>query len=403
MKFLSSLALLASAVAARSVRLAPVFSDGDLIENQYIVVLREPEMSAYANDDDSFSQYVDEHLARAFGFDFAATQSRNISKLVLGYAAALSEDDIERLRIMSEVDFIEQQQKFYISEVQSNPPNWGLDRISQRELPLSRSYDYAAQAGQGVDAYIIDTGVNVEHEDFEGRAVWGVDAAGDGEIDGNGHGTHVASTVAGVKHGVAKKANIIAVKVLEADGTGTTAGVIQGIDWAGTHHAQKSKKKGNAKSVANMSLGGSKSNALERAVERATAKGLAFAVAAGNENANACYSSPAGAPSPITVGATEKTDKRSWFSNHGPCVDIFAPGSDITAAWIGGTTITNTISGTSMASPHVCGVMAMVLAENDFTPAELKEYILKEASTDKVKNPGYKSPNLLLYLAPPSA
>jgi cerevisin len=264
-------------------------------------------------------------------------------------------------------------------------------------------YYYPDTAGEGVDVYVVDTGVNIEHEDFEGRAKWGATTVpNDRDVDGNGHGTHVASTIAGKAHGVAKKAQIIAVKVLSSSGYGSTASVMGGISFSAKEHKRKSDdaaRRGGqkVKSVGNMSLGGGKSTALDNAVERAIAAGVLFAVAAGNDGRDACDYSPAGAPSALTVGATTKFDTRSYFSNIGACVDIFAPGSDITAAWIGGKTTIKTISGTSMASPHVAGVMALVAADGDYTPKELKNKVLALATRDVVKNVGKGSPNLLLF------
>lgn len=319
----------------------------------------------------------------------------------LGYAAVLDHQTVEHLRHMPGVDMIEANQKMYTTEVQRNPKNWGLDRISQRQLPLTGQYPYPDHAGEGVDVYVIDTGVNILHEDFEGRAIWGVTTPqGDQDKDGHGHGTHVASTIAGKLYGVAKKANIIAVKVLRSDGSGTTADVLKGVEWAATEHIRKvraSEGRRTVKSVANMSLGGGKSNILDMAVDKSIQKGVLFAVAAGNDNRNACNFSPAATESALTVGATDRHDRRSSFSNYGECVDVFGPGSDITAAWINTLTGTRTISGTSMASPHVCGVMALMLAEEELTPAELKAKVLKFTTEHVVKNPGIKSPNRLLF------
>lgn len=389
--------LVAVAVSGSAIRLAPIYSDGDTIADEFIVTLRQPE-SGFSSNDGDYSSYIDGHIDRAFGPSFGA---REFEKFHLSYASQFSEAEIETLRNMPEVDYIEQNQKFYPVDTQENAP-WGLDRIAHRDLPLEHAYTYVHSAGEGVDVYVIDTGINIEHEDFEGRAVWGFTAPkNDGDVDGNGHGTHVASTIGGKNYGVAKKVNLIAVKVLSSRGYGSTVDVIKGIDYASKSHSEKAAKK-STKSVANMSLGGGKSNAIEAAVERAITSGVAFGVAAGNENADACKSSPAGAPSPITVGATDRNDKRSYFSNYGTCVDIFAPGSDITAAWIGGKTAIRTISGTSMATPHVVGAMALAMSENDFSPAELKQYLLDQATPDHIENVRKGSPNLLLFTNPPT-
>lgn len=199
------------------------------------------------------------------------------------------------------------------------------------------------------------------------------------DIDGNGHGTHVASTVGGAEYGVAKKVKLIAVKVLRSSGFGTTADVVKGIDWTAQQHRRNKRK-----SVANMSLGGGRSSALDRAVEKAIEAGVHFAVAAGNSNDDACRYSPAAVKPAITVGASTVRDGRAYFSNIGPCVDIFAPGLDITGAWIGGRTAKRTISGTSMASPHVCGVMALFLSEKEYNVEQMKERLLEVATSDEL-------------------
>jgi cerevisin len=231
---------------------------------------------------------------------------------------------------------------------------------------------------------------------------------GDKDIDGNGHGTHVSSTIAGKAFGVAKKARVIAVKVLRSNGYGTMADAVKGVSWAASEHLRKVKeaRTQNAKpvrAVSNMSLGGGKSQALDTAVERAIAKGLLFAVAAGNDGKDACNYSPAAVKSAVTVGATDKLDQRSYFSNVGKCVDVFAPGSDITAAWIGSNFYTRTISGTSMASPHVCGVLALLAAEGDYTPEQLKAKLLSLATPNVISDVGKESPNKLLFNNPPSS
>ncbi|MFE0699518.1 S8 family serine peptidase [Streptomyces sp. NPDC058872] len=274
-------------------------------------------------------------------------------------------------------------------DTQANPPSWGLDRIDQAGLPLDSSYAYPVLA-TNVHAYIIDTGIRTTHTDFGGRASWGTNTTGDGvDSDCQGHGTHVAGTVGGAAHGVAKGVNLVAVKVLNCSGSGTTAGVIAGIDWV-TANAVKP-------AVANMSLGGTSSVAMNDAVARSTAAGISHAVAAGNENADACGVSPASAPSAITVGATTSSDARSSFSNFGTCLDIFAPGSVITSAWNTSDTATSTLNGTSMASPHVAGNAALILGQNPtWTPQQVRDVMVNEATTGIVTSPGTGSPNKLL-------
>ncbi|KAJ3089920.1 serine protease, partial [Quaeritorhiza haematococci] len=314
------------------------------------------------------------------------------------------------------VEFVERDQTMNIVNVEHDAP-WGLVRISHREVPSTSSdtdYLYPKEAGSGVTAYVIDTGVNIDHVDFEGRAVWGATIPeGDADIDGNGHGTHVAGSVAGKKYGVAKKAKIKAVKVLRSNGSGTLADVVKGIEWAVIDHKKRLqeaadlKKKSKVKSVANMSLGGGRSRALDRAVDAAVAAGIHFAVAAGNSGDDACDYSPAASQRAVTVGATTASDSMAWFSNHGECVDIFAPGHQITSAWIGSKVATNTISGTSMASPHVAGALALLLSEPQYenmTPKELKDVLIELSSKDIITNiPTWAGGvNRLLYTDPPA-
>ncbi|MCT4356178.1 S8 family peptidase [Streptomyces sp. Je 1-79] len=273
---------------------------------------------------------------------------------------------------------------------------WGLDRIDQRDLPLSTTYTYNRTASN-VTAYIIDTGIRTSHSEFGGRATVGTDTVGGGQNgqDCQGHGTHVAGTVGGAKYGVAKGAKLVAVRVLDCNGSGTTAGVIAGVDWV-TANAVKP-------AVANMSLGGGANTSLDDAVKRSIASGVTYAVAAGNGNflglpARACNYSPARVPEAITVGATDSADKRASFSNYGTCVDLFAPGVSITSAWKDGDTATNTISGTSMAAPHTAGVAALYLSANPTaSPAQVSTALVNNATSGKVQNPLSGSPNRLLH------
>ncbi len=288
------------------------------------------------------------------------------------------------------------------SQSQTNPPSYGLDRIDQRALPLSKTFSTAAD-GAGVTAYIIDTGILLTHTDFGGRAVKGFDAVttNGSAVDCNGHGTHVAGTVGGAAYGVAKKASLVAVRVLDCGGSGSNAGVIAGVDWVTANHAA------NVSAVANMSLGGGVSAALDTAVNNAINDGVSFGVAAGNDGgtvgdltgtSNACNHSPARVPNALTVAATDSADNKASYSNKGTCVDLFAPGSAITSAWYTSTTATNTISGTSMATPHVVGVAALYLSAVGYrTPAEVSSQILGTATAGVVKNPGANTANRLLF------
>jgi len=286
--------------------------------------------------------------------------------------------------------------------------DWGLSRISSRPIDTDGHYYYPPKAANSIDVYIIDTGIYTAHSDFEGRAIFGFKAETSWpNTDDDGHGTHVASTVAGKLYGVAKKANLIAVKVLGGDGTGSTAGVIAGVDWA-----VKRRKASGKNSIGNMSLGGGLSSLMNKAVNAASLAGVFMVVAAGNEDSDACFSSPASATDVICVGATdlgpgnrpdESLDVRAYFSNYGTCVDVFAPGTTILGAWIGSTTAKRTISGTSMASPHVAGVAALFLDQHPtLTFAQLREKVETVASIDMIEmncadSACSRSPNLMLF------
>lgn len=320
----------------------------------------------------------------------------------------------------AQVDYIERDSEVHTLKespsLEKNAP-WGLARISHRDA-LSfgdfNKYLYSADGGEGVDAYVIDTGTNIEHVDFEGRASWGKTIPADDEdIDGNGHGTHCSGTIAGKKFGVAKKANVYAVKVLKSNGSGTMSDVVKGVEWAAEAHsktvsaAKKGKKKGFKGSVANMSLGGGKSRLLDLAVNAAVDAGLHFAVAAGNDNADSCNYSPAAAEKAITVGASTLADERAYFSNYGPCNDIFAPGLNVLSTWIGSKYATNIISGTSMASPHIAGLLAYFLslqpasdsayAVADITPKQMKANMIAIATEGALDNVPADTANILAW------
>ena len=290
-----------------------------------------------------------------------------------------------------DVAFVEEDRVISLTAQQVNPPSWGLDRIDQRRLPLDGVYGYPGTASN-VTAYIIDTGILTTHSDFGGRASHGYDFV-DGDAnatDCNGHGTHVAGTVGGTSYGVAKGVRLVAVRVLNCSGNGTTSGVIAGIDWV-TRNARKP-------AVANMSLGGGASAALDAAVNNSINSGVTFVVAAGNESTNACTRSPARTPNAITVGATTSGDARASYSNYGSCLDIFAPGSSITSAWHTSTTARNTISGTSMATPHVAGAAALYLSANpSASPTQVRNALVANGTTGVVTGAGTGSPNVLVY------
>ncbi|RPB24335.1 serine protease [Terfezia boudieri ATCC MYA-4762] len=341
----------------------------------------------------------------------------NISGELLGYAGTFDKSVLEEIRRHPDVAFVEKDSKVFAFKepepVVENSAPWGLARISHRDalgFGTFNKYVHQASGGEGVDAYVVDTGTNYNHIDFEGRAAWGKTIPlGDVDQDGNGHGTHCSGTIAGKKYGVAKKAHIIAVKVLRSNGSGTMSDVVKGVEWAATEHKKTvAKKNKNFKgSVANMSLGGGKSRTLNLSVNYAVRAGLHFAVAAGNDNADACEYSPAGADEAVTVGASTLADERAYFSNYGKCVDIFAPGLNIQSTWIGSEYAVKTISGTSMASPHVAGLLAYFLslqpdpdseyAVEPLTPKELKRNLIAIASPDKLSGIPEETCNLLAW------
>lgn len=359
------------------------------IPNQYIVVLKDDvvqqSMGLFStNANEQAITMVSENLGRKY----RATVKNTYKTVLKGGVFEMTEKDAHRLAQDSRVAFVEPDQYVSINASQSNA-TWGIDRVDQRNLPLNGTYNYSGTASN-VNAYIIDTGILNSHSEFGGRAVNGYDFIdNDGSSnDCNGHGTHVAGTVGGNLYGVAKGVKLIGVKVLGCDGGGSNSSVINGMDWVANNHQKPA--------VANMSLGGGASSAVDQAVQRMVNAGVTVVAAAGNDNGNACSYSPARAANAITVGSTTKSDARSNFSNYGSCLDIYAPGSNIKSAWSNGGT--NTISGTSMAAPHVAGIAALYLSGNpSASPAQVTQAVLNNATPNKVSDAKSGSPNLLAY------
>lgn len=365
-------------------------SEGDIIPNRYIVVLK--------------SGVAQRNIAGGRVSDIASTlSSAHSGKVVRTYEYALdgfvidvADTELEALRGDSRVAYIEPDRMGSIVATQPNP-TWGLDRIDQQALPLDASFEYPDQAGAGVHAYVVDTGVYAAHPEFAAasggsRVIPGVDFY-DNDADPDdchGHGTHVAGTIGAATWGVAKEATLHSVKVCDCFGFCPISAIIAGVDWITNNHIKPA--------VANISLRTSYSQAENDAVTNSIAAGVTYAIAAANDQQDACLTSPGSTPNALTVGATDNTDTRASFSNFGSCVDLFAPGVNVTSTWTA-PTLTTTISGTSMASPHVAGAAALFLGENPTaTPAQVASDLLSEATSGVVQDPGVGSPNLLLYM-----
>jgi len=375
--FLAVMAVALAAAAAPVTAGAAGNSRADRTEANYIVTL--------APGVTNVSGVAQAQLDRHGGAD-----PQRVFRSVRGYTARLTAAEAADLAAEPSVLAVERDGVVTANPTQTNAP-WGLDRIDQRDRPLSGTYTYN-NTGAGVTAYVIDTGIRLTHNDFGGRAVAGFSAVGGGTSDCNGHGTHVASTIGGATYGVAKGARLVAVRVLNCNGSGTTSGVIAGIDWAASNHAAGTP------AVANLSLGGPASSSLDAAINRLINDGVTVAVAAGNSSANACNSSPARVPNALTVAASNSSDVFASFSNRGSCVDIIAPGVNITAAWWTSNTATNTISGTSMATPHTAGAAAKVLQSSPgASPATVRSTLINNATTGRISSVPAGTPNRLLF------
>ncbi|KAI9011958.1 peptidase S8/S53 domain-containing protein [Phycomyces nitens] len=416
---IASVLLVASGVSAGPVwsnpssNLAPLYvsNEAETVSDSYIVVLKDHLTTSHVEQHANWLQSMVKSDDRDMWLndDRQSNTIRHVYETpsIRGYSGTFDQHILHQIRQSDDVAFVERDSMVYASELQRDAP-WGLARVSHREgltLENKSTYDYSAKGGEGIKVYVIDTGINVDHADFEGRATWGKTVPrGDPNADGNGHGSHCAGTIAGKRFGVAKKAEPVAVKVLRSNGSGTMSDVISGVDWATGEHIKAgtaAKKAGKTfkGSAANMSLGGGRSPSLDRFVNAAVEEGIVFAVAAGNDNSDACDYSPAAAELAITVGASTLYDDRAYFSNYGPCVDVFAPGMNILSVWKGGKNAVNTISGTSMASPHVAGLAAYFLSLEDglVTPKEIKDKILQLATKDALTKIPRDTPNLLIY------
>ncbi|WP_121006996.1 S8 family peptidase [Saccharothrix australiensis] len=341
------------------------------IEGSYVVVLK------------------GERAAGDLAARYSGTVVHTFSHVFQGFSVRMSAPDARRLAADPAVSYVQQNQRVRVAGEQANPPSWGLDRVDQQRLPLDDYYRYPDTAAN-VTVYVVDTGVRVSHRDFGGRAVWGTNTVDDQQEDCHGHGTHVAGTAGGQRYGVAKGVKLVSAKVFDCAGNGTSEDVAEALDWVVAHHAS-------GPAVANMSLGGdAPDRVIEDAVRRTIADGVVAVVAAGNESDDSCRHSPSRVREALTVASSDWSDRRSYFSNYGSCVDLFAPGESITSAYNGSDTDSGDLSGTSMATPHVAGAAALLLSRNPAqTPAQVATALLNNATKSVVSDPR-GSPNRLL-------
>ncbi|KAF9540940.1 hypothetical protein EC957_003629 [Mortierella hygrophila] len=367
----TTLLIVALVAAVQAAPLVTPPTNQRVIADSYIVVLKDTAAAP------GFKTKFD-GIAKKYNGRGRAPEIQREYTAIPGFHATFDAATLKAIQANPDVAYVEQDSVVTIQASQSPVPSWGLTRVSQNVLNLSSPYYYNDLAGSGVTAYVVDTGVYTAHSEFGGRATFGANfISGSANTDENGHGTHVSGTIGGAKYGVAKKVSIVGVKVLDASGSGSTSGVVAGMDWVAARAVA-------GKSVVNMSLGGGKSQAIDAAAARLFAKNIPLIVAAGNDGSNACSGSPAGAANTYTVGATDKTDYPASFTSYGTCVEIFGPGVGITSSWIGGTSATNTISGTSMATPHVVGVAALYIAKGGLTTAQSVFDKLTSTSTKNV-------------------
>ncbi|EGW32934.1 uncharacterized protein SPAPADRAFT_60277 [Spathaspora passalidarum NRRL Y-27907] len=392
-----------------------------IVPHHYIIVLKDDlsETQLFQHRSWVENQYQEMLKVNTHQGHFNPLEFFHIDNFFSGYSGFFSDELIKQIVDNPHVLFVERDSVFTVDEfdVQENAP-WGISRVSHRENNILKraeeqdkrtgEYLFDNEGGEGVTAYVIDTGIKVEHKDFEGRATWGAAVAFPKlKIDGHGHGTHCAGVIGSKTYGIAKKVELVAVGVMNLLGSGTTSDIIKGIEFVVQQHqdAIKTKKAGFKGSTVNMSIGGGISEALDLAVNAGTKAGLHIAVAAGNDNKDACEYSPARAQGPITVGATNFKDERASFSNFGKCVDIFAPGQDIESTFIWSDSIA--MSGTSMASPHVAGLLSYYLSlqpdinsefyTNLIEPATLKRRLTTYGTKGRLTNLDGASPNILAY------
>jgi len=355
------------------------------IKGQYIVVLKdEAQLSANERGKAPMDRIADVAIAHGLKVDMAYEHA------LQGFVTRGNEAAMKRLMKDERVAFIEEDGMSYLGVTQTGA-TWGIDRIDQRDRPLNGTYIYDTGASN-VRAYVIDSGIHASHTQFGGRVSGGATAISDGRGTGdcNGHGTHVAGTIGSSTYGVAKQVRLVPVRVFGCTGGSANSTIVAGIDWVRNNHVKPA--------VVNMSLGGPAASTIDTATNNLINAGVTVVVAAGNDNANACNFSPARVANAITVGSTTSTDARSSFSNFGTCVNVFAPGSSIRSTWWTSNTATNTISGTSMAAPHVAGEAALILAVSpSASPATVRNTIINTATTNRISNVGSGSPNRLLF------